>query len=76
MRLKLNDYEAKDVVRIMREWTGKTQKEFAKTIGYKEDSISKMETATRNTYLHTFIEMAKKNGVDIYIEKDEKRWII
>jgi len=71
MKLKLNDYEAQDVVRIMREWTGKTQKEFAKTIGYQEDSVSKMETAKRNTYLHTFIKMAKKNGINIYIEKDK-----
>ena len=27
------------------------------------------ETAKRNVYLHTFIEMAGKNGVSIYIEK-------
>jgi len=70
MKLKLNDYEAQDAVRIMREWTGKTQKEFAESIDYKENSISKMETAKRNIYLHTFIKMAKNNGVNIYIEKN------
>lgn len=71
MKLELNDYESEDIVRIMREWTGKTQKEFAKSIDYREGSISKMETAKRNVYLHTFIKMAKKNGISVYMEKDE-----
>ena len=72
MKLKLNDYEAQEVIKIMREWTGKTQQEFAKSIAYTKDSVSKMETARRNIYLHTFIEMARKNGIDIYIEKKNK----
>jgi len=69
MKLKLNDYETQDAVKIMREWTGKTQREFAESISHTEDHISKMETGRRNIYLHTFIDMAKKNGIDIYIEK-------
>lgn len=71
MKLKLNDFESEDIIRIMREWTGKTQKEFAESIDYKENSISKMETARRNVYLHIFIKMANKNGINIYMEKNK-----
>ena len=69
MKLKLNDYEVADIIKIMREWTNKYQTDFAKSIGYTEDSISKMENGKRNVYLHTFIKMAKANGINIYIEK-------
>ena len=33
MRVKLNDYEGGAFIRIIREWMGLTQKEFAKVLG-------------------------------------------
>ena len=72
MKLKVNDYEPQEVIKIMREWTGKKQKEFAESISHTEDHISKMETGRRNIYFHTLIEMARQNGIDIYIEKKNK----
>ena len=39
MRLNFNDYEPNEVIRIIREWTGLTQEEFAKSINKKKRTI-------------------------------------
>lgn len=33
MKVKLNDYDAGTFIKVIREWTGLTQKEFAKVLG-------------------------------------------
>ena len=36
LKICLSDYDPKDVIRIIREWTELTQKEFGKSIGKAE----------------------------------------
>ena len=42
--IKNNEYTKGELIKIMREWSEKTQKEFAKDIGKSEISIQKYET--------------------------------
>lgn len=69
MRINANDYQAKDIVRIIREWTELNQKEFGKTISRSRDSINNIENGRNRMYLNDFLEMCKKHNVKITIEK-------
>ena len=48
MKIILNDYEPKDIAKMIRESTDLSQKEFAKTVNRSEHSIKKIETGQRN----------------------------
>ena len=69
MKMVINEYEAKDILRIMREWTELTQDEFAKSVGRGREGIAKIEAGTRNCYLKTFLDIANKHGIKITLEK-------
>lgn len=69
MKINVNDYEANEVMRIIREWTGLTQKEFAKTINRSRDSINNIENNRNKIYLNTLMEIAKIHNLNITIEK-------
>ena len=69
MKMVINDYESKDIIRFMREWTELTQNEFAKTLHRSRESIAKIETGTRNCYLKTFLDIANKHGIKVTLEK-------
>ena len=69
MKIKANNYQAKEVVRIIREWTELTQKEFGKTISRTRDSINNIENGRNRMFLNDFIDMCKKHNIDIIIEK-------
>ena len=43
MKLIANDYESEDIIRIIREWTGLKQSEFAKTINRSTRSVQDYE---------------------------------
>ena len=53
----------------MREWSEKTQKEFAKDIGKSEISIQKYEADAVNYGIQTLLDLARKNHITITIEK-------
>ena len=69
MKMVINEHEAKDIIRVMREWTELTQDEFAKTIDRGREGIAKIEAGTRNCYLKTFLEIANKHGITVTLEK-------
>ena len=69
MKIILNDYEPKDIAKMIRESTDLSQKEFAKTVNRSEHSIKKIETGQRNIYLHTLLEWAKIHNIKIILEK-------
>ena len=69
MKIKVSDYETKDILRIMREWTELTQKEFGESIGLGDMTIYFYEKGRRRCYLDTFFKMAKTHGITITIEK-------
>ena len=72
MKIIANDYEPKEIIRVIREWSELTQKEFGKTIHRSEKGIQAFELGTRNYDIRTLIQIAKVHGLKITIEKKEK----
>lgn len=72
MKIIANDYTPKEIIRIIREWTELTQKEFGKTIHRSERGIQAFELGERNYDVNTLIQIAKVHGLKITIEKKEK----
>ena len=77
MELKFNDYEPKDIIRIIREWTEETQKDFGKSIGKSERTIQDYESGRRRYYTETLKQICKIYSINIIIEKknDKKKRI-
>ncbi len=69
LKLIANDYEPNEVMKIIREWTGLTQTEFAKTLNRSRDSINNLENNRNKIYFNTLMEIAKIHGLTITIEK-------
>lgn len=69
MRMLANDYETEDIIKIIREWTELTQKEFGKTINKSERTIQDYEAGRRCYNIKTLMEIAKKHNLIIKIEK-------
>ena len=69
MKLIANDYEPKDVIRIIREWTELTQKEFGKSIGKSERTIQDYEAGRCRYYIDTLYKIAQVHKITIVIEK-------
>ena len=69
LKIIANDYEPKDIIKIMREWTELTQEEFAKSINRTRDGIQKIETGKRGYYINILLAIANKHNITITIEK-------
>lgn len=69
MRILANDYQAKDIVRMIREWAELNQKDFGKTLSRSRDSINNIENGRNRMYLNDFMDMCKIHNVKIIIEK-------
>lgn len=69
MKVKLNDYDSGSFIRIIREWTGLTQKEFAKVLGRSERQIQVYELGTSNYNIKTLEKIAKEFDITIIAEK-------
>lgn len=70
MKICLSDYEPKDVIRIIREWTELTQKEFGKSIGKAERTIQDYESGRSRYYIDTLYKIAKVHNIEIVITKN------
>lgn len=70
MKFNLCDYEPKDAIRIIREWTELTQKEFGKSIGKAERTIQDYESGTCRYYIDTLYEIARVHNIEITISKE------
>mgnify|MGYP004455911849 FL=1 len=69
MKIIANNYEPKDVIKIIREWTELSQKDFAESINKSKDTIQSYELGRINMNLNTLYEIAKKHNLIITIEK-------
>jgi len=72
MKIIANDYSPKEIIRIIREWTELTQKEFGKSINRSEKGIQAFELGARNYDMSTLIQIANTHGLKIIIEKKGK----
>lgn len=70
MKLIANEYEPKEVFKILREWTGLTQEEISKEMGKKGRSWAKeIESGKNRYYFNDILEIAKKYDINIIMEK-------
>ena len=69
MKLNLKDYSKGEAIRIIREWTNLTQKDFAKRIGKSKRTLEQYEAGTVNYGVETLKIIAKEFNIDIIIEK-------
>ena len=70
MKLTANDYEPKDIFKIIREWTGLTQEELAKELNRRSrHGIKNIEMGTNRFYFDTILEICKKHNITITFEK-------
>ena len=69
VEIKANDYRANEIIKIIREWSGKTQEEFGKEINRTKNSIQLYEYGQRNYDFELLLKLAKKENLIITIEK-------
>ena len=69
MKIIASEYQAKDIVRIVREWSEMNQTEFGKKLNRSRDSINNIENGRNRMYLNDFLEMCRINNIKITIEK-------
>lgn len=72
MKFRLNDYETKDVMRILREWTELDRKEFGKSINRSAKSIKSYENGERNYTVQLLKDIIKKYNITVVFEKNKK----
>lgn len=69
MRLNLKDYTRGEAIRIIREWTNLTQKDFAKRIGKSKRTIEQYEAGKVNYGIDLLKTISKEFNIDIVFEK-------
>lgn len=76
MKIVANDYKANEIIKIIREWSGKTQEEFGKNINRTKNAIQFYEYGQRNYDFELLLTIAKKENLIITIEKKINHSII
>ena len=69
MKIIANNYESKMVMKILREWTEKTQEQLGRDICLSRITIQKYESGERRYAFETLMEIANKYGITVTIEK-------
>ena len=69
MKIILNNYQPKDVIKIIRKSCNYTQKEFSEKIGKSKDTIQSYELGRNKMSLDLFLEILKKEKITIAIIK-------
>ncbi len=64
-RIKINDFEPKDFLRILRELTGKNQTQFATLINKSNFWQNLNENGKTRYYANDLFDLASKNGFEI-----------
>lgn len=70
MKVRLNDYEAKDIIRILRQWTELDRAEFGKSLKKSANTIKNYEIGKSNYTVQLLKELARKYSLIITIEKN------
>lgn len=70
MKIIANNFEPKEVFRIVREWTDLTQEQFSREAGKKSRAWARnIESGRNRYYFDDLLKIARKNGFTITIEK-------
>lgn len=70
MKIIANNYKANEIIKIIREWSEKTQSQFAEEIGKSKDTVQSYELGRNKMTLNTLLEIAKKENLIITIERN------
>lgn len=68
MKIVANDYRANEIIRMIRENSGKTQEEFGRMINKSRNAVQYYEYGQRNYDFELLLEIAKKENLIITIE--------
>ena len=68
MKIIANEYEAKDIIKMIRENTNLNQTKFAHKLNRSRDSINNIENGRNRMFLNDFLNMCKKFNLKITIE--------
>ena len=69
MKIIANNYEPKDIIKIIREWTELTLTDFGKSINRSLRGIQDYEAGRRCYNINTLLDIAEKHNLTITIEK-------
>lgn len=69
MRVNLKEYGHGNFIKFIREWSGLTQKEFAKLTNKSERTIQDYESGKINYKIQLLEELTKKLNISIIAEK-------
>ena len=70
MEFKANDYKPNEILKFIRQSTGKTQKEFAESIHKSKNWVKSNEQDITRYYFEDLLNIAKKYNVQIIIKTD------
>ena len=70
MKIIANKYQANEIFRMVREYTGLTQTELAKELNRKSyHGIKKIENGTNRFYFDTLMQIIKKHNLELIIQE-------
>ncbi len=69
MEFKANEFQPNEVLKFIRQSTGKTQKEFADSIHKSKDWQFSNENGRTNFYFKDLLDIAKLYNLEIIIKK-------
>lgn len=72
MEFKANNYNRAEIMKIIREWTELTQKDFAHRIGKSKMTIQAYERDLSSYNIDTLLEIAKEFNIEITMRKKNK----
>lgn len=69
MKINSFNYNSKEIIKIIREWTELTQEEFAKKTNVSKGTIQNYEQGKRNYTFAWLLDVCNKNGIKITFER-------
>lgn len=72
LKLNLKDYNKGDVIRIIREWTNLTQKEFGQRVGKAKRTIEQYEAGIVNYKIDLLYKISNEFDIEIVFKKKGK----
>lgn len=69
MEFKANDYKANEVLKFIRQSTGKTQEVFSKEIGKSKNWVKNNEQGINRYFFEDLLKIAKMYNIEIIIKK-------
>ncbi len=69
MEFKANDYDANEILKFIRQSTGKTQDTFSKEIGKSKNWVKNNEQGINRYFFDDLLKIAKKYKIEIIIRK-------